>query len=429
MLARLPNPAGGRCSLELDGGDHISRRIGRSRDWYERDLLDDIYSRRPQGVAVDVGAHAGNHTVWMAAVCGLKVHAFEPNPATRHQLQHNVALNSLTGRVTIHPEALGAHESRARLVELQAGNSGMVSVEPDAAGTVRVQPLDNFGLENVDLIKVDVEGAELDILRGAKETIRRCRPVLYIEAATPERRDAVDAWLRPLGYRRFGQFAITPTYGYAAPSTRQLKLSTTIMAHPRRRGFVGSLIAALDAPASITWDQKNDRWDTGRRALLAVDPDATHHMIIQDDAIVAKDLTAAVLRRVGEKPTSPISLYLGRQRPHAAKFTHIVADARQAGRRWVSYPELCWGVGLVFPRELIEPVVEWGDAHATIANYDMRISRYLERVKIPTWYTLPSLVDHRAGADSPSLIAGRTGGNRVAHWFVGRDIEPQEAYA
>lgn len=423
---------GTQVQLQLDDpSDHISARIIRRREWYEKDLLEDLYMRRPHGgTAIDVGAHIGNHTMWFAAVCGLRTVSLEPNPVTRAQLELNVKLNGLSNRVQILPVAAGASFGSARLEELKPGNTGMTRAVPDDAGDIEMIPIDSLELTDVEVIKVDAEGAELAILAGAYDTLTRCKPLLYIEAEQDERREALERFLEPLGYTCFGKYTLTPTYGFSAARTRALAsepvLSATIMAHPARQRFVGELVSALDGPVSIAWDRIGDRWETGRRALLSYDPEATHHLAIQDDAVVCRDLLAGTRDRIREHPHSPISLYLGRQRPHGAKFTQLMAQARATGDRWIAFRELCWGVALVLPTDLIVPIVAWGDENSRIQNYDMRISKWLEGNRIETLYTVPSLVDHRRQAESPSLIREpngklRNGANRVAHWFIGGD--------
>jgi FkbM family methyltransferase len=428
MLMRIAlNDHGKRIQLELaDPEDHISRRILRRRDWYEKDLLEDVFGRHPQGLAIDVGAHIGNHTAWLSGVCGLNVLAFEPNPDTRAQLERNVKLNGLQNKVRVIGAAAGAAPARARLEILKDGNSGMVRAITDAAGDLDVVTIDSLDLHDVALIKIDVEGAEVAILQGAVETLKRCRPLLYVEAEGAERKEAVERFLEPLGYACFGQYALTPTYGFRARKPVNVVLSATIMAHPLRQRFVAELIGALDGPATITWDRVNERWETGRRSLLAFDPDATHHLVLQDDAVVCRDVLAGARAAVAEQPDVPISLYLGKQRPHGAKFTQLMKIARDRGDRWISFGQLCWGVAIILPVELIGPIVAFGDQNPQIHNYDMRISRWLEQNRIEIRYTVPSLVDHRRQAESPSLISEngrpRTGANRVAHWFIGRAV-------
>src|SRR6266568_4002638 len=82
--------------LEVDERDHIGARIATSRRFYESDLLEDLARRVRPGLAVDVGAHVGNHTVFMAGALGMDVLAFEPDKANHAQLVHNIEPNDLT---------------------------------------------------------------------------------------------------------------------------------------------------------------------------------------------------------------------------------------------------------------------------------------------------------------------------------------------
>jgi len=403
-----------RVRLDLaDPDDHISRRIIRRQDWYERDLLEDIKTRVRRGTAVDVGAHIGNHTVWMAAACGLPVVALEPNPATRAQLERNVAVNGLTEQVRVIAVAAGHAPSRARVESADPGNTGMSRAVEDPDGEIDVVTIDSLGLVDVAVIKVDVEGAEMSILRGAEETIRRCRPVLYVEAV--DTLADVEAFLLPLGYVRFGRYAITPTYGFAMPEAKSV--SVAIMAHRKREAFVPGLMAALDRPADVVWDRRDDRWDTGRRAMLSFDPSATHHAVIQDDAIVCRDLIAGIERALEHVPPgTPLCLYAGRLRPFREAVQRLV-DRTREDTSWLAMGQMHWGVGIVMPTELIKDAIAWGDGRPDIPNYDWRLSCWLGLQGIPVWYPWPSLVDHR---DSPSLVPGRVGA-RHAHRFVGAD--------
>ena len=196
-------------------------------------------------------------------------------------------------------------------------------------------------------------------------------------------------------------------------------VSGVIMAHPTRERFIPSLRAALDRPTPIVYDRVNDRWDTGRRALLSYDSKATHHLVLQDDGLVCRDLYAGVTAALEHVPADAVlSLYAGRTRV----FRTAVAAATRLSRRARTRPsflaatQLLWGVAVVIPTQHIEALVEWGDGHPEIANYDKRISYWCAANSVPVWYTWPSLVQHRI---SPSLIPGRGSAGRVAYSFVG----------
>lgn len=197
-------------------------------------------------------------------------------------------------------------------------------------------------------------------------------------------------------------------------------ISVAVMAHPSRRKFVDLLFLGLDSPASVVWDQRNDRWDTGRRALLAHDPAADYHLVVQDDAVPCLDFVAGAERAAMVAGERPVGLYVGRTRPHRELVTPAIEQALEAGFTWFEHEGPWWGVAIVVPTAHIEELVEWGDGRGDIPNYDRRISRYYYEQEIKCWYTLPSLVDHRPVDENPSLVKGRTG-NRQAHQFIGKD--------
>lgn len=200
-------------------------------------------------------------------------------------------------------------------------------------------------------------------------------------------------------------------------------VSVAVMAHPDRRAFVDELVTALHrVNTRVVWDQRGNEWDTGRRALLAYAPWATHHLVIQDDAIVCEDLVAGVTKALAHVPSDALlSLYLGRSTPFPHHVTALAARARGEAVSWLAIGGLYWGVAVVVPTALIGDLVAWCDRSATgIPNYDRLISRWLERRPARCWYTWPSLVDHR---DAPSLLPGhgRRAPGRVAHEFLGTD--------
>lgn len=196
-------------------------------------------------------------------------------------------------------------------------------------------------------------------------------------------------------------------------------LSVALMGHPKRRAFIDQLLPKLPG-AEVVLDEKNDRWDTGRRSLLAFDPAAAFHLVVQDDAVLSKDFVRACEVVAGAAGERPVALYTGKIRPHQHTVTPAVRHARRIGAPWLEMEGPWWGVAIIVPSAHIPELVHWGDAHPTIRNYDRRIAAWYEDRGIKCWYTVPSLVDHRPVAENPSLIAGRSG-NRCAHWFIGEN--------
>jgi FkbM family methyltransferase len=132
---------------------------------------------RPGGTAVDIGAHIGYYTCLAARLVGRMgtVHAIEPGPDNLEFLRRNVRLND-AGNVVVHPRA-AARQSGSRALHLSdSSDTHGFNVHPTAvtAGAVEVEahPLDALVSPPVDLVKIDVEGAELEVLQGMTDLLR-----------------------------------------------------------------------------------------------------------------------------------------------------------------------------------------------------------------------------------------------------------------
>ena len=174
-------------------GGRITNVIAATGGPYEAALLADVASRVRGGRAVDVGAQIGNHTLFFAVACELDVSAFEPNPDNHQRLVDNLRLNRLD-TVDVHHVALSDRPGRAT-----PAPKGKLTV---GSGPVEVATLDSYHLDDVTVVKVDVEGMEGKVLAGAADTLTRCRPVVYCEAWSSSDHDGIARVLEPLGYRR-----------------------------------------------------------------------------------------------------------------------------------------------------------------------------------------------------------------------------------
>jgi FkbM family methyltransferase len=168
----------------------------------------EIFTRLVQrgAVVLDVGANIGAHTVPLAQLAGEggAVVAFEPQPVLHRILCANLALNSVPNAVT-YAMALGSSQGTCRIPILNYAepyNFGGVSMDMAAEGeVVPMGRLDDFQLDRVDFVKLDVEGFESQVLEGAADTIARCRPVMYIENDREEKSAALIQRLLDMGYR------------------------------------------------------------------------------------------------------------------------------------------------------------------------------------------------------------------------------------
>lgn len=217
------------------------------RGAYERDVLRIVRSFvRPGEVCVDVGANVGAIALALCDQVGSAghVHCFEPGPPFFARLEANFALNpDLRSRVSLH--AVGLSDRPGELLwsqdPLHPWNGGFIPHEEKVAlPVVRLDEfVDRSGTRRVDFIKVDVEGMELDVLRGAVGTLEKHRPRLLVETIMEfeqpgpvQIRRELEQFLRGLGY---GLYEVTRGARLRAVSYPRLPSNT--LALPREEAL------------------------------------------------------------------------------------------------------------------------------------------------------------------------------------------------
>lgn len=165
-----------------EGETHLPTRMARRRARVDGRLtyqyhlyVRSLAAGTQRRVAVDVGAHVGLFSFWMVRDF-LQVVAIEPVAAHRACWQVNVPARP---QDVLHACALGAEARFVSMRTLKPGSSGGTVVEGE--GDIPQRTLDSFELPVIDFLKIDCEGAEIDILRGGADTIDRCRPVCLVE--------------------------------------------------------------------------------------------------------------------------------------------------------------------------------------------------------------------------------------------------------
>ncbi len=175
----------------------------------ETSLLLARLNDRP-GVFYDIGANWGYFSLLVAAAPGFtgKIHAFEPNTVSHTDLVATIAAAGLGAFVTTHAMALSDFTGQANLRDGASFRTGLAGLSAADGGTrVTVRRLDDLELPPPTCLKIDVEGAEAAVLRGAARVLRTARPYVVIENFL--NRDAHEGTLEPLllleasGYRLF----------------------------------------------------------------------------------------------------------------------------------------------------------------------------------------------------------------------------------
>lgn len=165
---------------------------------------------RPGDVCFDIGSHRGYMAGVMAIAGAREVHCFDPNPENAGHLRRLGRLNSGYD-LRVHECALGERDGTSEFFLMPESSMGKLAessfqaeVAHRGAVTVPVHCIDSLTgkgeLPAPQLIKVDVEGAELAVLHGGRETIVKHRPTVFLEYHTPELRRQCSEWLVELGY-------------------------------------------------------------------------------------------------------------------------------------------------------------------------------------------------------------------------------------
>jgi FkbM family methyltransferase len=181
--------------------------------YYEQEDLDSIFEflrskfrYTPKGLAIDMGANIGNHSLYLSNLFD-KVMSFEPHPDTYSLLQINTRD---TKGITCHNFGL-ADVEKSQLLYEQGGNMGASSLAPlnDSKDSIEIKlkTFDSLITEKVSLIKIDVEGHELEALAGSEKCIKRDSPIILIERTTFDssytRSNDSLRWLQSKGYRLY----------------------------------------------------------------------------------------------------------------------------------------------------------------------------------------------------------------------------------
>lgn len=176
---------------------------------------------KPGTTAIDIGAHLGIFSVILARLVGPqgKVYSFEPTPFTYQVLKKTIRINKLEKIVKAEQYAVSENNGETTFYvhdtsEISNANTSVAhndtGVKPIRVTTISLDSLlNNNDLKNLSFIKIDAEGAELEILKGAEEVIAKYKPYITLEVHPNNFADAAETqrniygFLTDLGYRVF----------------------------------------------------------------------------------------------------------------------------------------------------------------------------------------------------------------------------------
>lgn len=233
----------------LANDTHISRWVEQqNRLDFDVPLLERICRHiNPGDTVVDVGAFIGDHTLAYArATHGVdsgRVIAIEPNPTTFECLRRNMA-----GLSHVECHNIGLGDKPGEMGVAQSENAGASHLKSGKG--VKIRTLDSFGLERCDFIKIDAEGMEVKILRGAEKTITSCRPTMFIEV----NRGALER----AGSSESELLSEIERHGYEISGRQDGPQYDVLCSHPQRKKQLKPIVCALgvchrDAHLAEVW--------------------------------------------------------------------------------------------------------------------------------------------------------------------------------
>jgi len=185
--------------------------IGRSLDLYgeycenEQKVWKQII--RPGMTAIDVGANIGAHTIFLSKAVGSLgvVFAVEPQRQLYQMLNGNLALNGITNTYVMHG-ALGRQSGTIAVPAIdysQHGNFGGLSLGGAGKDRVPITTIDRIAPDALHFVKIDVEGMEAEVIDGAEDSLRKYKPVLYVENDREAKSEELIEKLMVADYRLF----------------------------------------------------------------------------------------------------------------------------------------------------------------------------------------------------------------------------------
>ncbi|MCW7538925.1 FkbM family methyltransferase [Aquabacterium sp. A7-Y] len=199
--------AGRIVRVNCEPGSRVDESLSQEK-FYEHKMLGYITRTARSGVFLDIGANCGHHSVYFSLFApSTRVIAFEPFPNHYELILKNRSENKLDAKIQPFPVGIaashGTFETRT--------NSALYA----ARHTVVCSPIDELVYDPVSLMKIDVEGMELEVLKGARRVIEQFKPQIFVEAHTQEHLRELAVFLASLGYKEPGNsFNASPTWEF-----------------------------------------------------------------------------------------------------------------------------------------------------------------------------------------------------------------------
>ena len=185
--------------------DLIQKEIARTRNFFEKDILDTIAKALPtprKGIFLDIGSNIGNHTLYLFQNDLIQsAYCFEPVQDTFRILKKNISINNLQNKVKLFNVGVGKSHGTAQIASYSKENTGMSQLKISNDGNIPIIAIDDINFDyDISFVKIDVEGFELNVIKGMLGTIKKYKPTLFIEIRN-QFFDDICKRLTPVGYK------------------------------------------------------------------------------------------------------------------------------------------------------------------------------------------------------------------------------------
>ena len=169
----------------------------------ELDILDLYFKNKKKRVCIDVGSHIGTHSIPYSKIFD-EVYSFEANIDNYKFLEENIILNR-RNNIKSFNLPISDKIKKIKIVRHSNDNTGCFTTEETESEGISTEFLDNFDIENLDFIKIDVEGKELEVLKGGSKLIEKWKPLIQLEMnylSSKFHREIID-FIQNLGYVKY----------------------------------------------------------------------------------------------------------------------------------------------------------------------------------------------------------------------------------
>ena len=190
------------------------------------------------------------------------------------------------------------------------------------------------------------------------------------------------------------------------------RLSIAIMAVPERRALVFELLEILNKRVPVLWDigHKGAKWNA-ERAWSSISGNATHHLVLQDDAIPCRNFISLAENALDHSDDALVTFFNPRKE---------IVKAKERGDSWVRMTSFQWAQATALPVGRVSQFLRWSKNSLSkeYPHDDVALGIFAELADLPIYCTVPNLVDHRNPKEVKSDLGHNTPSSRTSYDFL-----------